>query len=82
MKKIVLLAAFAVVGFSEVSCSTDDNEAVNSSVTNPIVINSNELFSRESDTISVIDTVNTTTTQTIPGPGDEPIIVPPPPTKP
>lgn len=82
MKKIVLLAAFAVVGFSVVSCSSDDSESVNvRDNTKKTVFNGNALFSREGDTISTIDTINTVITQTA-GPGDDPIIVPPPPTKP
>lgn len=79
MKKTFLLTAFAVLGLVAISCSSDDNENMNN------LEKSNadtSVFSREGDSINVVDTTTVTTQVSDPGPGDDPIIVPPPPTKP
>lgn len=80
MKKILLLAAFAVVGSTVISCSADDNEMGKTSVKRNGFA-TETAFLREGDTITVDDTL-TTNQVGDPGPGDDPIIVPPPPTKP
>ncbi len=67
MKKVILSAAFAVLGFAVVSCSTDD---IGVEKANPKVkeIGSNDasLFLKTGDSLGD-------------GPGDDPIVVPPPP---
>ncbi|MCG2611800.1 hypothetical protein LZZ90_09820 [Flavobacterium sp. SM15] len=64
MKRIFLLAAFAVWGLVVVSCSLDDNEReIYQSKFNQVKGN-DQLYSRD----SIPD-----------GPGDDPIIMPPPP---
>lgn len=70
MKKLILSAAFAVLGFAVVSCSSDDNEMKNApKKVVEIANNDSSLFLKEGDSLAE-------------GPGDDPIIVPPPPTKP
>lgn len=82
--KHFLLAAFIVLGCTVISCSYDDNGIENPSrKANGFKqeIDYNTMLLREGDTIPVNDTL--TTNQVVdPGPGDDPIIVPPPPTKP
>jgi len=80
MKKILLLAAFAVVGVTVISCSSDDSGMENTSKRTTGFATGTE-SSKEGDSISVNDTL--TTNQVVnPGPGDDIIVVPPPPTKP
>ena len=81
MKKILLLAAFAVLGATVVSCSADDNGMENTSKRATGFApetDYNTMFLREGDTISVADSL-TTNQVGDPGPGDDPIVVPPPP---
>ncbi|MGX7666057.1 hypothetical protein [Flavobacterium pedocola] len=79
MKRVFLLAAFAVLGFAVVSCSSDDNEIVNPSKRN---LEKENNFMRLSSQGGIIPSVNIVQRDTVNGPGDDPIIVPPPPTKP
>lgn len=76
MKKNVFIAVFTVSGLVFVSCSADTEGLENTTQNQKELVLSqqkNELFSREGDSITV----------TIPdfpqGPGDDPIVVPPPP---
>lgn len=81
MKKIILLAAFAVMGSTVVSCSSDDNGMENNSKRTTGFASEtdyNTLFLREGDSISVPDTLTTNQVGDS-GPGDDPIVVPPPP---
>ncbi|KGO90551.1 hypothetical protein [Flavobacterium suncheonense] len=81
MRKIVFLTAFVVLGIAGVSCSSDDYEQVN--VHEKGFRNNGStgaVFSREGDTINMIDTLQIT--PQVGGPGDDPIIVPPPPPRP
>ncbi|MFV8341039.1 hypothetical protein [Flavobacterium sp. XS2P39] len=76
MKKNVFIAVFAVSGLVFVSCTADTEGLENTTQNQKELVLSqekDELFSREDDSITV----------TIPdlpqGPGDDPIVVPPPP---
>jgi hypothetical protein len=82
MKKILLVAAFAVLGSTVISCSTDDNDVESTSKNTPVFASEtdyNTMFLREGDTIPVVDTLTTNQIGDPPGPGDDPIVVPPPP---
>lgn len=72
MKKIVVLAAFAVMGVAVVSCSSDDNEIQNLGSVND--------FNTETAiyTEAARDSVPVTTIPPGEGPGDDPIIILPP----
>lgn len=72
MKKIVVLAAFAVMGVAVVSCSSDDNEIQNLESAND--------FNTETAVYAEAarDSVPETTIPPDEGPGDDPIIILPP----
>ncbi|RKS23164.1 hypothetical protein CLV94_2069 [Flavobacterium endophyticum] len=67
MKKIFLFAVIAAMGSAVVSCSSDDNEIKDTSLNYPVAAR---------------DTLQPPGTGTGDGPGDDPIIITPPPKKP
>lgn len=75
MKKFILIAVFTVSGLVFVSCSADADELENEkgSQIELVSLKQNEgLFAKEGDTINIDPNLQE-------GPGDDPIIVPPPP---
>ena len=75
MKKLIYVAVFTVSGLVMVSCDADSMEDATGAA--PKVTTVSQEFmgtAKEGDTI-----ILPTTNDTDPGPGDDPIIVPPPP---
>ena len=76
MKKVIVIAVFAASGFLFISCSTDreEVESATQKQNEVLFLKQNEgLYSKKTDSIPI--TKNTSLTE---GPGDDPIIIPPP----
>lgn len=75
MKKLIYVAVFTVSGLVMVSCDADSMEDVAGAAPKATTVTQEFMvIAREGDTIFL-----PTTNDTDPGPGDDPIIVPPPP---
>lgn len=74
MKKLIYVAVFTASGFVMVSCDADSMEDATGVAKVTTVSQEFMVAAKEGDTI-----ILPTTNDTDPGPGDDPIIVPPPP---
>lgn len=78
MKNLVFVAALAAIGYNMVSCDTDSVDSVineSANKVNPDQVSN--MMLRETDTISINDTL-TTILLTEPGPGDDVVPIKPP----
>lgn len=79
MKNFIYVAVFTALGFNVISCDADSVDSISGGNANKKIKHEvSSLILRETDTISSTDSLTTNLFEE-PGPGDDPIIVPPPP---
>ncbi|SHJ03439.1 hypothetical protein [Flavobacterium terrae] len=78
MRNLVFVAALATIGYNMVSCDTDSVDSVINESASKVNLNQvSNMMLRETDTISINDTL-TTNQLTEPGPGDDVVPIKPP----